>query len=178
MFVSLRPRSLSLLLLSSLTVALVACPGEMSADAGTDAGHEEHDVEVELCEHMAEGPVEAVTAGADLAGAPDVSEEHTRFDVALIDDGNNMFEGSASFAADEDGEFFVALDADVPLAFFDGSGNAITIEATEDGSDVCDDVGVIHTIDLAVGTVELRFGPTGAAEVRVVIEHGGEHEDE
>ncbi len=176
---SVLPRFTTPLLALSLTAALSACPGEMTEDAGTDGGHEEHDVEEELCEHMAEGPADAVTAGADLAGAPDISTAHRRYDLALIDDGNNMFIGSASFAADEEGELIIAFNTDVPVAFFDGDGTSIAIEDTEIGSEACDEVGVIHTIDVEVGTVEFRFGPTDATEVQIVVEEGAhDHEEE
>lgn len=159
------------------------CPGENAADAGagTDAGEEEHDhdVEEELCEHMAEGPAVEVTAGSDLSGAPDVSTEHTRHDITLLaEEGDDTYGGSVAFAADEAGEFFVALNTDVAVAFFTSGGDAIAIEETEEGSELCTEVGIIHVIDLEVGTAELRFSGATEEVVQVVIEHGGEHEDE
>ena len=158
------------------------CPGENTADAGAgaDAGEEEHghDVEEELCEHMAEGPAVAVTAGSTLTDAPDVSTEHTRHDVTLLADEGSVYSGSVAFAADEAGEFFVALNTDVTVAFLTGSGDAIAIEETEMGSELCTEVGIIHVIDLEVGTAELRFSGATEEVVQVVIEHGGEHEDE
>jgi hypothetical protein len=79
----------------------VACspPGE-----GEGEGEGEEDPFAEACEHMAEGPANAVTASLDVASLPDVSAPHTRHDVTLVDvDGGGEgvdVGGSVAFAAD------------------------------------------------------------------------------
>jgi len=177
--------SLSVLLTSALTLG--ACAGgdtgtdpEPTAEpeAEADGGHEDHGPEEELCEHMANGPEQAVTAGADAASAVDISDEHTRYDITLGDDGNGGYAGFVAFAADEDGEFFVALSDTVDATFTTSAGDAITIEETEEGSEECDDVARIHVLDFEVGTVNIELASADADVVSVVIEHGGEHEEE
>jgi hypothetical protein len=144
------------LLLCLPVVALACAPAEPSPDE-------------ELCEHMAEGPAIAVTAGADLDGAPDVSDEHTRYDVAVDD------EGVVAYASAEATELLVALGEDVDVTFLQGDVE-LAIEESR-GSDACEEVGRVHLIDVEVGTVEIRLGPTDATEVSIVIEHAA-HEDE
>ena len=65
----------------------------------------------------------------------------------------------------------------MPLAVFSANGEPIAIESTV-AVDACAAVVVGHTVELAIGTAELRFGPTTTTTVRAVIEHAGPHEHE
>lgn len=137
-------------------------------------GDPDHGPEAEACEHLEEGPAESVTAGADFSSAPDIREEHTRFDVTLIDQGGQNG-GSVTYAAAKAGDYLFFLSENVPVAFYDSDGNEVAIEATEEGSEVCDLIAKSHLVKLAVGTFEVRFGPTDVSEVRLVVEMAGEH---
>lgn len=156
---------------AALALALAACtPPEGGGDAGEQASPEE-----EACEHLAEGPSSAVTAAADLDGAPDISEAHRRYDVTLIPvDGGNG--GSVAYAAAEEGDYLIFLGADVSLSVFDSSGAEVTLEASGRGSEHCGEIAAHHTVELGVGTYELVFGPTDETEVRVVVEHAAHEE--
>lgn len=158
-----------------LTAALVLF-GSIACDEH-DHDHDEHgSVDEEICEHMAEGPSIAVmAAAAEALDAPDVSTEHTRHDIGLSDDGSGSFVGFVSYAASEAGDFAVAVDRDVPVSIAAVSGSAMA-EATGAGS--CADVFRQDTFDLAVGTVVFQLGPSTEDQVRVVVEHAGEHSEE
>lgn len=141
-----------------LVPALSACPGPQP--------HEDD----ELCEHLADGPAEAVTAATSGDG-PLIADDHTRYDITLaaVTGGNG---GTVRFAADEAGEFIIALDAAVPLVVTDGSGATVTAEDTATSSEACTEIRGRHVFDLEVGTYVLRFGPTAETKVGVVVEHG------
>ena len=174
------PSSFTLSLLLGAGTVLGGAAGCPATGEGEGEGETE-DPAAEACEHMAEGPANAVTAGADLASSPDVSAAHTRHDIALVDlDGagaGTYLGGSAAYAVVEAGDHTIFLDVDVPLTLVSSSGDAIAIEATA-AVDTCADVAVAHTVELPIGTVELRFGPTTTTTVRAVIESTGSHDDE
>jgi len=150
-------------------LALSACATD---GVDEDAGHEEeHDPAEEACEHMEEGPSAAHTATL-VAPYPDVSAEHTRHDVTLVDDGGQNG-GAVVVEIEEAGDYIVFLDKDMPVAFLDASGNALTIEHDEP-VDLCDAVARQKHVEFAVGSVEIRFGPTTETNVRLVVEEGGE----
>lgn len=166
-----RPKPHRLLTAAACAATLLGAPA-----CGDD--HEEHgeSTEAEACEHLADGPFQAVSAAADQSGGLEsINYPHTRVDVALVPvEGGNG--GWVSFAADEDGDFGVFMDADVPLAVFDAGGDPVAFEASATGSAVCDAIGAVHTVELAVGTYALQLGPTSATTVGIVVEHlEGDH---
>src|SRR5690606_25490053 len=69
----------------------------------------EEDPAADACEHFAEGPFNDVTAGADLATAPDVSASHTHHRITLADDGSGSYGGFVAIAADEAAEILLFL---------------------------------------------------------------------
>lgn len=150
-----------------LSVFTFAC-GEDSEDPSAEGPA------AEACEHFADGPSQAVTAAATEADAPSVTFAHTRVDIALVD-----FEGAmggyVKYEADEAADFLFFLDsADLPFELIGGS-----FESSAE-VDLCDEVAVALTADLAVGPVVLKIGPTSATEVHLVVEeaaHEG-HEGE
>ena len=159
-------RNAFLIALALGALSLVACDEH-------DHDHDHGELDEETCEHMANGPAVAVMATADETGAPDVSTAHTRHDVGLVDDGNGMFVGVVSFAADEATDFVVAVDRDVPVALLDG-----TMPEMTEAIDRCTDVLRHDTFELPVGTALFRFGPTSEDQVRIVIEEAAhEHEE-
>lgn len=156
-------------------LALAACDTDGDSTGTADAGHEEHGLEEEACEHFEEGPFEDVTATADGTGAPDVSKGHTTYRIALVDVTGGKG-GSVSYAVAEAGELALFLTKDVPVAVTGPDGNALTAEATEKGSEACDAIGASHVFDVGVGTVTIAIGPTTEATVSAVIEAGAHEE--
>ena len=149
----------------------VAC----ASDGGSeDAGHEEEDPAEEACEHMADGPAASHTATL-AAPYPNVNAEHTRHDVTLVDDAGQL-RGTVVYEVGEATDYLVFFDKDIPVAFFDSLGVEIAAEGSE-AVTLCDEVAVQKTVELGVGSVELRFGPTSETTVSVVIEEAGGHED-
>lgn len=124
---------------------------------------------VEICEHLAEGPAASVTAAESMP--PAISDDHKRYDVTLIDV-NSQKGGSVTFASGEAGEFIFGLNKDVPLTVKDASGTTVAAEATARSVPECDAVKARYAYDLAVGTYTLTFGPTAETSVGVVVEHG------
>jgi len=144
--------------LVSLVSLLAGCPGPQA--------HEDD----ELCEHLQEGPAESVTATATGEG-PLVAADHTRYDVTLVAvaGGNG---GSVGFAADEAGDFVIALDGAVPLVLTDSSGATVAAETTATSSEACTEIRGRYVVELSVGTYQLTFGPSSVSQVGLVVEHG------
>jgi hypothetical protein len=165
--------------LMGLPLALLAC-GEADDDdhahgtggATADAAAETPDTEG--CEHMAEGPSAAVTAGADRAAAGAIADDHMRYDVTFVDRPDGRKGGLVTFAADETGDFHFFFDAAVPYQVADAAGTAVEVEESSPGTDTCSDIKQWDVVELEVGTYTLTFGPTDAAGVKIVVEHGGE----
>ena len=88
-------------------------------------------------------------------------------------DGGNV--GRVQFASDEAGEHSFFLNAPVPLAVVSSSGEAVTVDHSHTGSEVCDTIRLWSIYDLDVGTYWLDVGPTDATQVSLVIEAGHEH---
>lgn len=147
---------------------------------GDDHGHD-HDHEVlpleDACEHMADGPAEPIAAVAEGATGPDITEDHTRWDIALVAvaGGNG---GSVTFAPSAAGEYLLAMSADLPVMLFDGNGNTVALEtpAADDGA--CELAAASYAVDAAIGTYTLIIGPTDATTVQLVVVHADEHDHE
>lgn len=153
-------------------LCFLGCPG-----AGEGEGEGEEDPVFEACEHMVDGPDVDVTATLVLAGSPDVSDPHTRYDVVLVDDQGGAKVGSVAFGAAEATDHTVFLNADIPIAFFDGAGAPFEIEESITDVAQCTEVKAGHTVEFPVGTVEIRLGPTAESSVSLVIEAGAhDHE--
>ncbi|MCI0569204.1 MAG: hypothetical protein L0Y66_00475 [Myxococcaceae bacterium] len=135
---------------------------------GCGTGTPEEDIDVELCEHLAEGPNVAVTAvvSGDASGAA-VSNDHHRYDISLTSGA-----GKVSFAVDHAGEFVFGLGADVAMEIKDPSGAPVTPEETLLTGLACTDIKKRVQAHLeTVGTYTLTFGPSSVQVVPLVIEH-------
>lgn len=123
--------------------------------------------DAEACEHLNEGPNEAVTATATASGAPSINTEHTRFDVTFVDVTGGKG-GSVSYAAAHEAHHVIFLNEDVPVKVTSSAGADVAITSSEPSD--CSAVKARHEVPLAVGTYTLTFGPTDKASVRLVIE--------
>ena len=130
-------------------------------------------IDDEACEHLVEGPSSPVLAVASGDG-PLIGDDHTRYDITLVAAGNGH-EGAVRFAAAEAGDYVFFLDADVPLEVRDASGGVIDAEESRTSGLLCPELGARIVVPLGVGTAQLRFGPTAASVVRVVVELDGDH---
>ena len=162
-----------LLILSFVLAGTLACGDEHDHD------HDGESAEEEACEHMADGPFESVTATTDATGAPSIAIEHTRVNVALVDDGNGEYSGFVSFPAGEATEIQFFMSADVPVAITDADGNALVAQETGGASDLCPaNVLASAVYDLEVGTYTIQIGPTSESEIGIAHEEAGTHSDE
>ena len=133
-------------------------------------GAEEEDIYGEVCEHLEEGPSEAVTSTATADGAPEVADNHTRYDIALTDGA-----GFVSFNADEGGEFiFGGDDSSFDLTITDSTGAEVEIEETV--AEPCEFASSALVADLEVGSYTIEVSASSDL-LGLIIEHGGEHED-
>ena len=154
-----------------ILLALAACGGD---GAGAES------VDVEGCEHLAEGPSTGVSGStAASTGAPGVSDDHRRYDIRLVDDGEGLHFGSVSFAPGEAGDYVIFVGQDgVPITIADAAGDPVTVEDSAVSSPECAEIRGRHVVELGVGTYVLTFGPTSESVVSIVIEHDGEHAEE
>jgi hypothetical protein len=151
----------SAVLLSS--ALLVACGEEENADS-------------EACEHLKEGPASSITASASGTGAPAVSNDHRRYDIALVDVTGGKG-GSVTFAAAEGADYILFTGADVPVVVKNSSGATVSPEESVKTSSACTEIKGRHTIPMSVGTYTLTFGPTAATSVSLIVEEAGnDHE--
>jgi len=137
--------------------------------------HHDDDAAEDACYHFANGPSLAVTAASEAASAPDATADHTRVDVTLVDLGDGTFGGFITLSVGDAGDLIVFANRAVTLAVTNDQGAAVTPEATEIGSEVCGDIAVAYTYDLAVGTYLIEVTPTSEATVSFVYVEPGDH---
>ena len=176
----------------SAAIGAALAGASLCAAAGCDEDHEHEHEEVSLgaeaCEHLEEGPIKTVTAGADAASATDASDEHTRWDVTLVDvEGGNG--GFIELALADAGEHVIVFTSDVDLMITNANGDEVTTtkamgspsgllpEATSVAD--CADVKAAFTVDFSVGTYTLAITPVAAAVTSVsfvlIPAEGDEH---
>jgi hypothetical protein len=130
------------------------------------------------CRHGQFGPFVTVDAAAPGAPtAPDVSAEHTAFNVDLIADADAHV-GEVELVAEETTDVAILVGPDVALTVVDAAGQPVEVEVERGIS--CAALTRAHVIEIEAGaTYRLRLGPTAAAQALLVIEHvGHEHEGE
>ncbi|MDQ3264204.1 MAG: hypothetical protein M3Y59_11165 [Myxococcota bacterium] len=149
--------------LAAVSLLLQACPQPVPTP------------EDEACEHLAEGPSTPVTAVTEGDG-PLIADDHRRYDVTLVPtSGGNG--GRVRFAADEAGDFIFFTSVVVPITLTDAAGNAVEVEQTLIGSEVCSEIAARIIVPLGVGTYHLELGPVDQTLLSFVVEHGGGHEE-
>lgn len=167
---------------TTLALSVSACGDDEDEDHEHEHEHEgEHEESPasHACIHLAGGPDQDVTAGDSTDSAPDVSTEHTRFDVALMDMGDGTFGGMVTYNSAEATDYIVAFNADVTPSIMDATGAAVSPESgpTAD-ADACAELHHYFIVEMGVGQYTLDLS-AGSAEVQMVIEeYGHEHEGE
>ena len=162
---------------NALAVALLAS----TALIGCDEHAHEHggeDVFTEACEHMELGPDIDVSAAGSGSAAPDVSTEHTRYDVTLSDLGDGTFGGSVTFAAPEAGLYYFMLSADVPVAVTGADGGVVPVHHEVQDPPECALVSMAYHYELPVGTATIAIGPAPSADLSLIVEHDTSTEHE
>lgn len=150
-----------------------------AACGGHEDGHGGHEgtPAADACEHMVEGPSQAVTAIADrMADAPDVGEHHTRFDIDLVADAAGMYVGYVHLVNQESAITDLFLDADVPVRVWNTFGDELEAHHAQTSIAECTEVSVGLGYSLGVGTWVVGFGPTTEQSVSVVLVPEGEGE--
>ena len=150
--------------------------GENHEENHENHNHGGEDLAAEGCEHMKDGPSQAVTAAAEASGTlEDVALAHTRVDITLADY-MGMKGGFVRYEAAETGDYVFFVDSDVALEVRDDADAVVAFEEMGVAVDACAEVAVQHTIELEAGkSYKIVLGPTDAASVKIVSEHAGEH---
>jgi hypothetical protein len=136
----------------------------------------------EACEHAEEGPFLDVIAAAEGETAPDVSTEHTAYRVETIAVGDSRG-GRVTFVSGEATDYNIYLSVHADIVVTDSAGAAVEIEETVHEVAKCEELAMVHTVELGVGTYVIAIGPTTAETVLVVIEeaahddHDDDHDD-
>ncbi|NPC68437.1 hypothetical protein HRD49_19140 [Corallococcus exiguus] len=159
-------------MMKNLLSALLLSTALLAAGCGGD--EEEAHVDEEGCEHLQEGPAAAVTAAVSGTG-PAVSNDHKRYDIALVDIAGGKG-GAVSFAVSEATDYVLYMSAPVPVTVTNSSGAAVEFEESATSSSLCTDIKGRHVVPLTVGTHTLTFGPSTLSSVSLVIEESGEHD--
>nr|WP_211486995.1 hypothetical protein [Corallococcus exiguus] len=158
--------------MKKLLSALLLSTSLLAAGCGGD--EEEAHVDEEGCEHLQEGPAAAVTAAVSGMG-PAVSNDHKRYDIALVDIAGGKG-GAVSFAVSEATDYVLYMSAPVPVTVTNSRGVAVEFEESATSSSLCTDIKGRHVVPLTVGTHTLTFGPSTLSSVSLVIEESGEHD--
>lgn len=158
-------------------VGIWGCDG----DGADGAPHEEASAAAHACEHLDGGAGEAVTAVDEASMAyPDVSAEHTRYDVALDDlDGDGL--SYLWYAATEAGDHTLFLTGDVPVTILGPDGAEVVPEDSGGSPEDCPGFAAHTLVELDIGTYTLVLGPAEVDAVGLVIYVGSdehEHEEE
>lgn len=153
----------------SLTTALclgaVACADDHADD------HADESPEDEACEHLSDGPAQAILAVAadDVAGLPDISKAHTRFDVTVVGDAGKLG-GYVKFVSARSGDVLVVANADVPFQLLDSAGTAVAPKSEATSQAGCAAVKRRAVYTLGVATYRLKLGPTATSTVGLLFE--------
>lgn len=162
------------------TTALMTLALALGCAPGPDE-HDEPSANDEACEHASEGPFLDVTAAGEGEDAPDVSAEHSAYNVETVpldEDGNRG--GRVSFASSEAGDYNLYLSLHANVTVTDSDGTEVALEDSVHEVAECDEVAMFHTVELGVGTYEIALGPTDAETLVLVVEeatHAEQDED-
>jgi len=149
----------------------------LSAPWACDSEHHEEESEAaHACIHLENGPGVTVVASADRGGPPDISVEHTRYDVTLAASGDSCG-GRVEFASGQAGHYVVFLTRDIPLAVEDAFGAPLTPLHAGGASPDCGLVAAHCQYELGIGTYTFILGPSADCTVSLVVE-GSDHEHE
>lgn len=159
------------------SLLLVASCGDEDHDDHDDHGeHGAVSAVDDACEHFAEGPAAAVTAGADAASATALPDTHTDYTVTTASG-----TGFVQIPVAEATELTVVLSEAATVTISDLAGNTVAPEATPmyNGSP-CEPAQIGLVFDAAVGTYVLELASVPNDSVRIVVvtaegEHGDEH---
>jgi hypothetical protein len=149
--------------------AIVAVTSMAACDAHDHEGEETP--EAEACEHLVDGPAQAVDAKADpkTSDLADVSKSHTRFDVTLPADASGTYGGYVRFLAPAKGGYLVVANASTPLQVIDSAGAEVTPTSAA-ATPACSAAKVQLGLNLDVATYLVKLGPAPQAKVGLLFE--------
>jgi len=152
----------------SFFLAAACSPGEMDMDAGPT----EDELNVEACEHMADGPFNEIAASADGMNLASMSAGHTTHRITTADIGDGNKGGSVEFESvmEMNHTFWLNHHFDMKFIAADDS-EAMLVKSVHEVTE-CDEVAMFHTFMLSVGTYTVEVGPTQMDVLDITWEHG------
>ncbi len=138
-----------------ILVAVVMGWGGVACDEHDHDHEHAHSLDEHICRHMLEGPaLEVVAAVALDESLPDVSQDHTRYDVRIAAPETGAPSGRVAFASGQAGDRVIAVNREVRLVVKDVDGVEVSAEAMTDNGH-CEEVVAHHVYPLGVGTYEV-----------------------
>ncbi len=166
-----------LLLLMFAGTLFFACGEIEDIETAVDTVEEEEEsplehADEEACEHIVDGPFEAITAWAAMeVTAPAIAADHHGYQVEVTGE-----TGYVKFEADESADFVFYADTVTSLAFFALDGTPVEIENSVDTIDACTEVKARHIVEFEVGTYFLAI--SGPVDITFVVEELGGHDED
>lgn len=137
--------------------------------AGCDShSHGDEKPGADACEHLEQGPIQAVTAGT-AASPVALANAHTRYDLTMSGS------GFASIAVGKAGDHYVFFDSSVTVAVKDGAGNPVAPEQSGTSDADCALVKTWFLYELGVGTYTFEITPQGGATLVKLVYFGADH---
>ena len=163
---------LAILAASACTPTAAPTPG---ASAGPSAGPTASTalaVDAEGCEHMQEGPSQAVEANLpSMSRTPaTIKPGHQRWDVSLLAEGGAR-QGTLTLENDKAGDVAIYLNKDLPLVLRQsGQADPVPFKSVVKAVDACTAVKARYVATLGVGVYWVDLGPHTEASVNMVVE--------
>ena len=144
--------------------SLLGCAAEPAPVAADDPA-------AEACEHLTDGPAQAVVAKTTSVAAElaDVSKSHTRFDVTLPADASGTYAGYVKFLAPTAGGYLLVANALVPMQVLDSGGSALVPVSTVVAS-ACPAAKTQLELMFGISTYRVKIGPISQAVVGLLFE--------
>jgi hypothetical protein len=149
----------------------VADAGERVADAapavdgGQDAGPP---LDVDACEHMIDGPSQAVTPAASReVDADDVIPSHVRWDSGFLSGPSGYSYGYVDLLVEQPGEIFIYSREGLDITLTDANGTERAAGSV--GPTTCATPMQRRTFDLGAGTYKLLYGSFELPDAQLVV---------
>lgn len=120
------------------------------------------ELEEHACLHVQNGPDRAISASAQIQGAPDASRSHTRFNISLPNNQNYV-----AFTPPTSGDYIFLLNQNLPVKITNSSGGEISLMSGS--SATCPSAVKKVIAELNNGTYYLQFSG-GSGAVNLVVE--------
>lgn len=159
---------LAILATSACSPAAAPTPGPSAGPAASTALA----VDADGCEHLQEGPSQAVEANLpSMSRMPaTIKPGHQRWDVSLLAEGGAR-QGTLTLENDKAGDVAIYMSKDLPLMLRQsGQAGPVPFKSVVKAVDACGAVKARYVATLGVGLYWVDLGPHSEASVNMVVE--------